>query len=102
MKTYNKNLEAVSQLTTERCHVTQQDGTERPLRNEYWDNKELGLYVDVVSAGHYSRPPEPIVGRNCSPACALLHRFRERNVENLFVVGASIHPFNAGYNPIGP
>lgn len=49
MKTYNKNPEAVSLLTPEQYRVTQQDGTERPFRNEYWDNKEPGLYVDVVS-----------------------------------------------------
>ncbi len=29
--------------------VTQEDGTERPFSNEYWDNKEQGIYVDVVS-----------------------------------------------------
>jgi peptide-methionine (R)-S-oxide reductase len=49
MKTYNKNPEAVSLLTSEQYRVTQQDGTERPFQDEYWDNKEPGLYVDVVS-----------------------------------------------------
>jgi methionine-R-sulfoxide reductase len=29
--------------------VTQQDHTETPFRNEYWDNHEPGIYVDVVS-----------------------------------------------------
>ena len=49
MKTYNKNPEAMSLLTPEQYRVTQQDGTERSFQNEYWDNKEPGLYVDVVS-----------------------------------------------------
>jgi peptide-methionine (R)-S-oxide reductase len=49
MKTYNKNPEAVSLLTPEQYRVTQQDGTERLFQNEYWDNKEPGPYVDVVS-----------------------------------------------------
>ncbi len=30
-------------------HVTQEDGTERPYANEYWDNKSPGIYVDIVS-----------------------------------------------------
>jgi peptide methionine sulfoxide reductase msrA/msrB len=29
--------------------VTQEDGTEPPFKNEYWDNKEEGIYVDIVS-----------------------------------------------------
>lgn len=29
--------------------VTQKNGTEPPFRNEYWDNKKEGIYVDIVS-----------------------------------------------------
>jgi len=49
MKAYNKNPDAVSRLSPEQYRVTQQDGTERAFQNEYWANKEPGLYVDVVS-----------------------------------------------------
>jgi peptide-methionine (R)-S-oxide reductase len=46
---YRKDPEAISQLTPEQYRVTQQDGTEPAFRNQYWDNKEPGLYVDLVS-----------------------------------------------------
>ena len=36
-------------LTPLQFEVTQEDGTERAFSNTYWDNKEPGLYVDIVS-----------------------------------------------------
>ena len=36
-------------LTPLQYKVTQRDGTEPPYRNEYWDKKSEGIYVDVVS-----------------------------------------------------
>ena len=46
---YRKDPEAVSRLTPEQYRVTQKSATEPPFRNEYWDNHEPGIYVDVVS-----------------------------------------------------
>ncbi len=36
-------------LTELQYSVTQEDATEPPFRNKYWDNKEKGIYVDIVS-----------------------------------------------------
>ncbi len=36
-------------LTDIQFDVTQNDGTERPFKNEYWDNKQPGIYVDIVT-----------------------------------------------------
>jgi peptide-methionine (R)-S-oxide reductase len=46
---YRKTPEALSRLTDTQYQVTQNEGTEPPFRNEYWNNHEPGLYVDVVS-----------------------------------------------------
>ncbi len=36
-------------LTPEQYSVTQNEATERPFKNAYWDNKKEGIYVDIVS-----------------------------------------------------
>ena len=50
-KQYDKpSKEALrKQLTPLQYQVTQEEGTEPPFRNELWDNKNEGIYVDVVS-----------------------------------------------------
>ena len=36
-------------LTPLQYEVTQEEGTEPPFKNEFWDNKREGIYVDIVS-----------------------------------------------------
>jgi len=38
-----------SKLTPMQYEVTQRCGTEPPFRNEFWNNHEAGIYIDVVS-----------------------------------------------------
>lgn len=51
MKEYQKpgDAELRQQLTPTQYKVTQHEGTEPAFRNEYWDNKRPGIYVDVVT-----------------------------------------------------
>ena len=48
-KSYKKDDSAIEQLDRLQYQVTQQCGTEPPFNNAFWDNKEPGLYVDIVS-----------------------------------------------------
>ena len=49
MQEFTKSDEAIRKLSPEQFRVTQQSGTERPGTGEYLDNKEPGIYVDIVS-----------------------------------------------------
>ncbi len=46
---HNKMTNLKDKLTPLQYKVTQEEGTEPPFNNAYWDNKEAGIYVDIVS-----------------------------------------------------
>jgi peptide-methionine (R)-S-oxide reductase len=48
-KTYQKDPEAIAKLSPRQFEVTQESATEPAFNNEFWDHKEAGLYVDIVS-----------------------------------------------------
>lgn len=51
MRNYTKptDAELKQRLSAEQYQVTQHEGTEPPFRNAYWNHKQPGIYVDVVS-----------------------------------------------------
>jgi len=49
MTKYTKSVEAIAALNSEQFRVTQQSGTEHPGTGEYLNNKEPGIYIDIVS-----------------------------------------------------
>jgi peptide-methionine (R)-S-oxide reductase len=49
METYKKTDAAIARLSPEEYRVTQQSGTERPGTGALLHNKEVGIYVDIVS-----------------------------------------------------
>lgn len=48
-KTYTKDDSVINELDSLQYSVTQNCGTEPPFDNAFWNNKKVGLYVDVVS-----------------------------------------------------
>jgi peptide-methionine (R)-S-oxide reductase len=46
---YRKDRDAVSRLTPKQYAVTQEAATEPAFRNEFWNSKDAGIYVDIVS-----------------------------------------------------
>ncbi len=51
IKQYTKpsDAEIKAKLNKLQFNVTQEEGTEKPFKNAYWDNKQEGIYVDVVT-----------------------------------------------------
>lgn len=45
---FNKE-ELKNRLNSIQYSVTQENATERPFENEFWEHKEEGIYVDIVS-----------------------------------------------------
>jgi peptide-methionine (R)-S-oxide reductase len=49
MSQYNKTIDAVALLTEEQFRVTQKNGTEKAGTGQLLNNKEPGIYIDIVS-----------------------------------------------------
>lgn len=49
MPKYERSEQAIAALTEEQYRVTHENGTEQPGTGEYLNNKEPGIYVDIVS-----------------------------------------------------
>src|ERR1700677_2292910 len=46
---YQKDEAAIAELTPRQYAVTQESATEPAFNNEFWDKKDAGIYVDIVS-----------------------------------------------------
>ena len=101
-------------LTPEQYAVTQQDATERPYHNVYWDNHEAGIYVDVVSGEplfssldkYDSRTGWPSFTRPLEPKNITTHSDRKLLVERTEVRSVHAdshlgHVFDDGPQPTG-
>lgn len=49
MSNYTKNPDVIATLSPDEFYVTQESGTERPGSGKLLNNKEVGIYVDIVS-----------------------------------------------------
>ena len=71
MAEYRKTPEAISRLyASEQYRVTQQNGTEQAGTGEYLDNKQPGIYVDIVSG-------EPLFASSDKSELGALARFHQ-------------------------
>ena len=102
------------ELTDVQYRVTQKDATERPFDNPYWDNKEPGIYVDIVSGEPlFSSTDKYVSGTGWPSFTQPLEptNIAERPDRKLFIVRTEIrskhadshlgHVFNDGPEPTG-
>ncbi len=113
---YNKPDEddLKARLTPIQYKVTQHEGTEPPFRNEYWNNHEPGIYVDVVSGEplfssldkydsgtgwpSFSKPLDPSNVRTRQDRHLLSERTEVRSAQGDSHLG---HVFDDGPQPTG-
>ena len=113
-RTQKNDADLKQRLTSLQYDVTQRDGTEPPFRNEYWDNHEAGIYVDVVSGEplfssldkfesgtgwpSFTRPLEPANVRTKTDHKLIFARNEVRSAHADSHLG---HVFNDGPAPTG-
>jgi methionine-R-sulfoxide reductase len=106
--------ELKKKLTPLQYEVTQHEATETPFRNQYWDNHEPGIYVDVVSGEplfssldkfdsgtgwpSFTKPLEPANVRTKSDRMLGYERTEVRSAHADSHLG---HVFNDGPRPTG-
>lgn len=111
-KPAKKDIEA--RLTKKQFYVTQKDGTERPFRNEFWDNKKAGIYVDVVtgeplfSSTHKFKSGtgwpsfwRPLIAKNVVEKVDRSHMMVRTEVRSKYGDSHLGHLFNDGPKPTG-
>lgn len=101
-------------LTPLQYNVTQEEGTEPPFQNEYWDNKKAGIYVDIVSGEPLFSSTDKFKSGTGWPSFSkplVDENIVERKDRKLFVVRTEVrskegdshlgHVFNDGPPPTG-
>lgn len=116
IKTYwSKNESDLKEkLTQTQYHVTQENGTEPPFRNEFWDHKKEGIYVDIVSGEPlfssqnkfdsgcgWPSFTEPLLTSNILEKTDLSHNMTRTEVRSRGADSHLGHVFNDGPGPEG-
>lgn len=90
-------------LTDIQFKVTQEDGTEPPFKNEYWDNKEEGIYVDLITGEPLFSSTDKYVSGTGWPSFTKpldSNNIVEKNDKKLFTTRTEIRS-KAGDNHLG-
>ena len=109
-----KQSEIRNMLTDEQYTVTQHEGTEVPFHNAYWDNKEEGIYVDIVSGEPLFSSKDkyksgtgwpsftrPLVDKHIKVKTDWSHGFELIEVRSFYANSHLGHVFNDGPGPAG-